>query len=434
MRVNYFAFSFLRGGAAIAAEKFYYLGSRNFSVRSFCVEELTGDDRREAPAPMAFRYHYFLRLLEYCLLIFVRKDVDVKHSINLFSCRLVRDALQSCFGSDEIVHLHWINNDTLSLWDLAKVPPYSIITLHDEWLIAGAEHYQNPFGPQGALDGYSSGKLSLCKLVNKYCWFLKYKLLSQRKDLIVTAPSNWLCERAAQSPVLAGNQIELLPNPIDTEVFAPLLDTEKQRIRNELGIGAEDFVLVFGGVALEKNRLKGGAELEQSLVALAERLPKDLTNRITLLVFGGDVASKVRIAGFRTVHCGRVSSPEGMQRTYGAGDFTVVPSQVEAFGQVAAESLSCGVPVICFDTSGLRDVVQHEVSGFVADFLSVDSLAVQIERAFLLGKADRSRMGRNGRSFIEKSFSFEKVEEAYLDLLNRVHSRKTEPLGQNKRN
>nr|WP_284709318.1 glycosyltransferase [Marinobacter sediminum] len=183
---------------------------------------------------------------------------------------------------------------------------------------------------------------------------------------------------------------------------------------------------------MENNRLKGGVELEKALVALSERLPKDALDRITLLVFGGSETSNVHLAGLRTIHFGRVSSPDGMRGVYGVGDFTVVPSLVEAFGQVAAESLSCGVPVVCFDTSGLRDIVNHEVSGFVAEFVSVNSLADQLERAYRLSEADRSQMGRSGRSRIESGFSFEKVEATYLDLLERVHSRKHERLQTNK--
>lgn len=425
MRVNYFAFSFTRGGAAIAAEKFYQLGAKHHQVRSYSVERAAGNGERLAPSSVAFRFHFVLRLIEYVFVLFFRKNVDVKHSLNLFSCRLLRKAVQSCSAPDELVHVHWINNDSLSVWELGKLPKHSIISLHDEWLISGAEHYRDPLG-SGVLDhGYEFGGLSVCGLVNRWCWKLKWRVLSRRNDLIITAPSCWLRDRAAQSPILEANTVELLPNPIDTETFTPLETADRERLRAELGIGSRDVVFCFGGVSLDKNRLKGGAELTLALDKLAEKLPASDRDRVVLVVFGGSTDSKMQMSVFRTVHYGHVASAGGMRELYGLSDFTVVPSLVEAFGQVAAESLSCAVPVVCFNTSGLRDVVEHEVSGFVANFPSVDDLAIQLEKAFRLDAGDRSRMGASGRESVEARFSFEAVERSYVRLLKKAHEQKS---------
>lgn len=427
MRVNYFAFSFSRGGAAIAAEKFYHLGAKHHQVRSYSVERATGEYEadRLAPSPIYLRFHFFLRLLEFSLLSLFRKNVEVKHSLNLFSCRLLRKAIRSCSAPGEVAHIHWINNDSLSVRALGRLPAHSIITLHDEWLISGAEHYRDPLALDTFDERYTSGSFSTCRLINRWSWSRKYRALSPRNDLIITAPSQWLRDRAASSPILKGNTIELVPNPINTEVFFPLETSERARFRAERGIGPQDVVFCFGGVSLDKNRLKGGEELALALDKLAESLPIEDRRRIVLLIFGGDSGSEEQLGGFRTMHYGRVDSPEGMRRLYGLSDVTVVPSLVEAFGQVAAESLSCAVPVVCFNTSGLKDVVDHEVSGFVADFPSVNDLAVQLEKAYTLGADGRRRMGHLGRANMEARFSFSAVGKIYLRLLENVHEKKT---------
>lgn len=427
MRVNYFAFSFTRGGAAIAAEKFYQLGAQHHQVRSYSVERANSEDGsdRLAPSLMSFRVHFFLRLLEHILVSIFSKNVEVKHSLNLFSCRLLRRAVRSCSAPDEIAHVHWINNDSLSIRQLGRLPEHSIITLHDEWLISGAEHYRDPMALRAFDERYTFGGFSFCRLINRWIWERKYKALSARSDLIITAPSSWLRDRAASSLILRGNTIELLPNPINTEVFVPLEVDERARLRAELGLGPKDVVFCFGGVSLDKNRLKGGAELALALDRLAGKLSAEERKRIVLLIFGGDKASKEQLAGFRTLHYGRVASPDGMRGVYGLSDVTVVPSLVEAFGQVAAESLSCAVPVVCFNSSGLKDVVEHEVSGFVADFPSVGDLAVQLENAYRLGAEQRYQMGRVGRATIEARFSFSTVGSMYSSLLGRVYEKKS---------
>ena len=54
---------------------------------------------------------------------------------------------------------------------------------------------------------------------------------------------------------------------------------------------------------------------------------------------------------------------------------TITPSLQEAFGQVAIESLSCGVPVIAFEKTGLEDIVTHKKDGFLCKSGDIGNLA-----------------------------------------------------------
>ncbi len=48
-------------------------------------------------------------------------------------------------------------------------------------------------------------------------------------------------------------------------------------------------------------------------------------------------------------------------------DLFMIPSKSESFGLSALEALSCGVPVIGSSMGGLREVVEHGVSGYIID-------------------------------------------------------------------
>jgi len=48
---------------------------------------------------------------------------------------------------------------------------------------------------------------------------------------------------------------------------------------------------------------------------------------------------------------------------------------MEAFGKMAAESMACGTPVVCFNATGLVDIVEDEINGYAAPPFSSAELA-----------------------------------------------------------
>jgi glycosyltransferase involved in cell wall biosynthesis len=56
----------------------------------------------------------------------------------------------------------------------------------------------------------------------------------------------------------------------------------------------------------------------------------------------------------------------------------VQPSIKEGWGLTAIEAQSCGTPVICADSPGLREVVVHEKTGFLYEYGNIDALAAYI--------------------------------------------------------
>ena len=67
--------------------------------------------------------------------------------------------------------------------------------------------------------------------------------------------------------------------------------------------------------------------------------------------------------GFPVHYLGKIDDENKLALLYSSADVMIVPSTEEVFGQTASESLACGTPVICFDTTGLKDLVDHQVNG-----------------------------------------------------------------------
>ena len=50
---------------------------------------------------------------------------------------------------------------------------------------------------------------------------------------------------------------------------------------------------------------------------------------------------------------------------YASADVCMLPSQTETCGLVALEAMASGLPVVAADAGGLRESVEHEVSGLL---------------------------------------------------------------------
>ena len=77
-------------------------------------------------------------------------------------------------------------------------------------------------------------------------------------------------------------------------------------------------------------------------------------------------------------------------------DVFLFPSEVESFGLATLEAMACEKPVVASRSGGIPEVVEHEVTGFLADVGDLKSL---VEASVVLGKSEslRHKMGTAGR-------------------------------------
>ncbi len=400
------SFSFKTGGAAIAAHKMTKLLAKG--TTSFITESITQDN--------AGKFQFLKRLISFILSKLQFDGNPIKHSLNLFSYKPVLKSFKN--KKDTIHHLHWINNDTLSIFDFDKIPTGSVISLHDEWLYCGSEHAYNAIDDSNQfINGYSYFNKGVLGINwNSLIWKVKYKKLAHRDDLIYTVPSNWMLERAKLSAILKRSDIRLLPNTIDSEVFKPASESTVSSFRFGLNIELDSFVIVYASTDDKKNNLKGIDLLNNTLQLLQSKLLNSSFSKIILINFGGDKGEH-EVHGFRNISLGYIDDPVDLAILYSSADCVLVPSIIESFGQVAAEALSCCTPVVSFDTSGLRDIVHHRSTGLVAREFNPSSLCEQLIEMTKTSEKARLSMGENGRKHIIKNFSFPILTNKYLNIL-----------------
>ncbi|MGK2928783.1 MAG: glycosyltransferase family 4 protein [Acidimicrobiales bacterium] len=173
------------------------------------------------------------------------------------------------------------------------------------------------------------------------------------------------------------SKLQVLGNGIDLERFRPD-PAVRTEVRAELGI-ADDQVVVgaIGRLVWEK----GYEELfEAAKAILAERTD------VVFVIAGGfdpdkgdpltteDVAS-AEAAGVRCL--GHRDDPE---RLYQAFDVYVLASHREGFPRSAMEAAATGLPIVACDIRGSRQVIDHGITGLLAEVRNAPSLRASIER------------------------------------------------------
>ncbi len=312
----------------------------------------------------------------------------------------------------DIIHLHWINGGFVSIRDLKKIAKLGkpiVWTLHDSWCFTGGCHipyecekYKYKCKKCPKLN--SESKLDLIERN-----FERKSQIFKEVDFYVTCPSDWLADCAKKSLLLKNKDVQVIPNPIDLNIFKPY---PKKKAREKNNLPQDKKLILFGAMNATKDKNKGFEYLCEALKEI------DLKSK-EVVVFGNkeelDLGIETRIN-----YLGNINSEKKLAELYSACDVMVVPSLQEAFGQTASESLGCGAPVACFDSSGLRGIVDHKNNGYLSEHKNAKDLARGIE--WVLERGWDERIQKNAREKVETNFGEDIVVKKYMQFYQNLLS------------
>lgn len=311
----------------------------------------------------------------------------------------------------DVLHLHWLNLRFFPLAELRKVKKPIIWTLHDSWPFCGichyffeCENYKNSCGNCPILHSNRGDDIS-----NKV--WQKKKAIYQDLDLHIVAPSNWLAECAKNSSLFCDFPVSVIPNCIETDVFAPLKEISKNYRFSELVENkVRKHYILFGAVNATTDKIKGFSHLLAAVHYLAER---NDTDNLELIVFGADEPLAGMSSDIPTHYVGYVSGAEDLAALYNIADVSIVPSLTENLSCTIMESLSCGTPVVAFNIGGNGDMVDHKVNGYLAKKMDDSDLADGIMWC-IENNRDKS-LSEKAREKVLMNYTPEIVCEKYKD-------------------
>lgn len=262
----------------------------------------------------------------------------------------------------DIIHLHWVAGETMSIEDIGRIKKPIVWTLHDMWPFCGTEHVTD-FGIDARWRiGYSSrnrANLDQGLDLDKLAWLRKKKAW-KKQPMHIIAPSSWMAECAKNSVLFKDYPITTIPNALNTNIYKPL---DKVFCRDLLNLPKDKKIILFGAMGGGKDPNKGYDLLIEALKNLSTKVDND---DILCVIFGQNKPEHVPILPFKTKWLGHIHDDEKLAILYNTASVMIVPSRQENLPQTATEAQSCGCPVVAFDTTGLKDIIEHKKTGYLA--------------------------------------------------------------------
>lgn len=321
----------------------------------------------------------------------------------------------------DVINLHWVSAAFMQIETFAKLKRPLVWTLHDMWGFTGGCHvtgectrYKDSCGACPQLSSNNDNDLS------RWVWQRKVKAW-KKLDWTLISPSTWLASTAKSSSLFRDSRIEVIPHGLDTSSFRPV----NQRIARELlNLPQDKKLIVFGAIEATSDKNKGFHLL---LPALHKLSRSGYSNDWEVVIFGASRPDNPPDLGFKTHYLGHLYDDISLVSVYSAADVMLVPSLQESFGQTASESLACGTPVVAFNSTGLKDIVDHQENGYLAKPYEVEDFAKGIYW-ILEDKGRLEKLGFYAREKVEREFTLELQARRYYSLFQEIIEAKNHSL------
>jgi len=192
---------------------------------------------------------------------------------------------------------------------------------------------------------------------------------------------------------------------------------ERIRVREELGLSGNDFVVGYVGNFAPR---KGHLQLIEAFVEISKHIPEA---KILFVGTGNlaevdeavekyDLQEKVIFAGWR----------DDVAPCLSAMEVFVQPSLSEAFSQVLIEAMGARLPVIATDVGGAREVIENGKNAILIEANDINAIVENVLRLYEQ-KDLREKLAFTGKESVRTRFTVENLVdrqfELYQDWLNK---------------
>lgn len=256
------------------------------------------------------------------------------------------------------------------------------------------------------------------KLSNLIMWkFSKLeKQAANKADLVITI-SKYTKKKIIQFYDIEKEKIKIIPNGVDIQNFKSM--ENQKEIKEQMGLKKRPIILFVGRLIPRKGLI--------FLIKAAKKVMKEQKNILFLIVGEGpqknyllkNIKKEKLVKNF--IFLGDINEKK-LPKIYNIADVFVLPSIQEGQGIALLEAQATSKPVISFRTSGVKETVIDNKTGLLTK-LDSNELANSILK-LVQNKQLREQMGKNGRDFVTKNFSWNKSAKELMKVYKEISSKK----------
>ena len=234
--------------------------------------------------------------------------------------------------------------------------------------------------------------------------YLKYYHLDLLEDVVwsylrsfyekceqIYVPSTAMAEILREQGIDQG--LRLWQRGVETDTFSP--EHRSLDWRRSMGVGDDEVVVTFVSRLVWEKGLDVYADV-------IERLEAQGVPHRSLVVGDGPARDELEDRLPNTLFTGYLSGAN-LSRAYASSDVFLFPSDTETFGNVTLEAMASGLPTVCADAVGSRDLVTDSTTGTLCPPGDTDAFTRAVRR-LIVDDGLRSEMAAAARA---RSLDFE---------------------------
>tara|TARA_B100000427_G_C15491084_1_gene587637 strand:- start:369 stop:1553 length:1185 start_codon:yes stop_codon:yes gene_type:complete len=386
MKIVNLSYSDQFGGASRSAYNIHKsLLSAKLNSKMIVIKKFTNDNK-------IIKYEnniskYIQKIKNYFSIIISRIFFGGNASFNFFSNKNLVKLVNK--EKPAIVLIHWIHAEMLSIEDINKIKSKKIFVLHDMWWLKDCEHYFD--------EKYNNKNFmnpSFKNFIN-----LSYLTALRKKKIKISnlvTPSNWLYICSKKFIKTKNLNIKKIKYALDVKKFRPLKIKKKEK----------KIKLLFVGFGKVDEKRKG--------IDLLVKVLNNLNNfNIELLIIGEIDKEKFKDLNIDIKFLKRVNSDYKLNKLYNYSDILLFTSRQDNLPNVVLEAQSAGLPVVSFNTGGLKDIIRNNYNGYLCKSFDQNDFAKKVIK-LINNKSLRLKFSINSRKYALKNLNYKKIGKEYL--------------------
>jgi len=199
---------------------------------------------------------------------------------------------------------------------------------------------------------------------------------------------------------------------VDYEKFSPIYNEEKEE---------NQFVFLFIGRLIKD---KGIFEFVEAARILRKKYPEILFHVIGPFWHQNLKSNTISKSELQNWIIEGIIDYEGekkdIRKFIARADCIVLPSYREGTSNILLEAASMEKPIVTTNTTGCKEIVEDNITGFLCEVKNSKDLAAKMEKMYLLLPEERRIMGEKGREKMINEFDKKIVLNNYLNAIDEI--------------